>query len=263
MKVGFIGCGNMGKAIIEGIIDHDGNEEIVLYDHHLNEDSLWIKQTGVKLANNEKAIASECDYIILAVKPNQIVDVLRTINSSLDESKIIVSLAAGISIDEISKYVLLKQPIIRIMPNTAAAVGESMSGIMVNKYVSDDAIQYTVEFCEKFGKAELINEADIDAFASVSGSSPAYFYEMLEAMGMAGIRHGLKADAAYRYAAQAMLGSAKTYLETQQHPAVLRDQVCSPAGTTIEAIEVLENNGFKGIVIDAVDACYEKAKKLK
>ncbi|MBR3841253.1 MAG: pyrroline-5-carboxylate reductase [Erysipelotrichales bacterium] len=263
MKIGFIGCGNMGKAIVEGVLDHDFSEEIVIYDHHLNEDSLWVKQTGVKIATSERQIATDCDYIILAIKPYQIVDVLRNINSCIDESKVIVSLAAGFTIDDISRYVLLKQPIIRIMPNTAAIVGESMSAIMINKYVSEEVIKFTLDFCEKFGKAELISESQIHAFIGLSGSSPAYFYEMLEALGMAGVHQGLKAEAAYRYAAQAMLGAAKTYLETQVHPSILRDQVCSPSGTTIEAVNILEREGFKGIVMDAAIECSEKSKRMK
>ena len=263
MKIGFIGCGNMGKAIIEGILDHDFSEEIIVYDHHLNDDSLWVKQTGVKVAADERQIARECDYIILAIKPYQIINVLRNINNCLDETKVIVSLAAGITIDDISRYVLLKQPIIRIMPNTAALVGESMSGVMVNKYVNDEMIEFIFDFCKMFGKAELIDESKIHAFIGISGSSPAYFYEMLEALGMAGVHQGLKSEAAYRYAAQAMLGAAKTYLETQIHPSILRDQVCSPSGTTIEAVKVLEREGFKGIVMDAMIECSEKSKNLK
>lgn len=261
MKIGFIGCGNMGKAIVEGAISNKFSHELYVYDHNLNDESLWVKQTGIKLLTSEREIAENCDYIILAVKPYHIDNVLKKIATSLDEKKVLISLAASISIDDISQHVPLKQPIVRIMPNTAAAVCASMSAVIINKYVDDDKLKFIIEFCESFGKAELINEDLINAFIAICGSSPAYYYEILEGMGMAGIKMGMKADMAYRLAAQAMLGSAMTYLEKQTHPAILRDQVCSPKGTTIEAVEVLEKNGVKGSIMEAVIACYNSAKK--
>ena len=263
MKIGFIGCGNMGKAIVEGLVDGESKFTIIAFDHNLTPENLWVKQTGVKIVSSEILVAEESDIIVLAVKPAQIFNVLQVISSVVDETKIIVSLAAGISIDEISKYFLFKQPIVRLMPNTAAVVKESMTAIMINRYVSDEMLETIVEFCEGFGKAELIDEDKIHAFIGVSGSSPAYFYEMLEALGMAGVKEGLKADFAYRYAAQAMLGAAKTYLETQLHPAILRDQVMSPGGTTIEAINVLEKSNFRGSVMEAVSKCSEKSRGMK
>ncbi len=262
MKIGFIGCGSMGKAMVEGILNNsETSPEIYVYDHHLKDDSLWVKQTGISALESESAVVEMCDYIIFAIKPYAIPDVLHKVSNVLNESKVIVSIAANLTINQIAMNTLLKQPIIRLMPNVSAKVGESMTAVMPNKYVSDNVLKFTMELCEKFGIAEIIDESKVDAFVAVSGSSPAYYFEVLEGIALGGIEMGLSSDSAYRYAAQAMKGAAKMYLDTKTHPAILRDSVCSPKGTTIEAVHVIEKNNVKGTMMEAVKVCAEKSSK--
>jgi len=152
--------------------------------------------------------------------------------------------------------------IIRTMPNTPAMVCEGMTAVCPNPLVSKQELEYICKLLSSFGKAEVVAEYMMDAVVAVSGSSPAYVFMFIEAMADAAVKEGLPRDKAYKFAAQAVYGSAKMVLETGKHPAVLKDMVCSPAGTTIDAVEVLERNGFRSSVMQAMDACAKKAKAL-
>lgn len=173
-----------------------------------------------------------------------------------------VSIAAGKSIDALSNAFGKEVKLIRIMPNTPALVGEGMSAISANEKVTEAEKEKVIEIFNSFGKCEEVSESLMDTVTAVSGSSPAYVFMFIEAMADAAVVGGMPRDKAYIFAAQAVLGSAKMVLDTKKHPGVLKDMVCSPAGTTIEAVSVLEEKGMRDAVISAMKVCMEKSKEM-
>jgi pyrroline-5-carboxylate reductase len=188
--------------------------------------------------------------------------VIADIMDSVDENKVIVSIAAGKTINWMASEFEKPTKIIRVMPNTPALVGEGCSAVCRNDLVSDSDFHFVIELLESFGKAYTVPETLMDVVVGVSGSSPAYVFLFIEAMADAAVAGGMPRKQAYEFAAQSVLGSAKMVLETGKHPGELKDMVCSPAGTTIEAVRVLEEEGFRGTVMDAVTACIDKSKSL-
>ena len=176
--------------------------------------------------------------------------------------KLVVSIAAGISLDIIESFLGKDKRIIRVMPNTPALVGEGMAGLSPNELVSDEEAELVKKLFESFGKAEIVPEKLQDAVCGISGSSPAYVFMFIEAMADGAVAEGMPRAQAYKFAAQAVLGSAKMVLETGKHPGELKDAVCSPGGTTIEAVAALEQAGFRSAVIDAERICIDKSRSL-
>ena len=199
---------------------------------------------------------------MLAVKPFHFAEVVPEISEEVTENKLVISIAAGQTIANIEKLFTKQISLVRVMPNTPALVGEGAAGICRNEKVTEEDLHKAVEIFECLGMAEVIPESMIDAVIGVSGSSPAYVFMFIEAMADAAVADGMPRASAYRFAAQAVLGSAKMVLETGKHPAELKDMVCSPAGTTIEAVRVLEEKGFRSAVFEAQKACVEKAKNM-
>lgn len=183
------------------------------------------------------------------------------IQPTLPGGQIIVTIAPGKTLAWLGER-LGDVKIVRTMPNTPALVGEGITGVCKNNLVTEDEFAYVLKLLSSFGLAEAIPESLMDAVVSVSGSSPAYVFLFIEAMADAAVADGMPRAQAYKFAAQAVLGSAKMVLETGKHPAELKDMVCSPAGTTIEAVRVLEEKGFRGAVMDAMKACTAKAKGI-
>lgn len=264
MKIGFIGNGNMGTAILGGIIEKGvvKPEDIIVAD--VNETGLRQSEEkyGVATTTDNKYAAKNADMLFLSVKPNVIYKVIDGIKDSIDENTLIVSIAAGQSISKLEEAFGKKIKLVRVMPNTPALVGEAMSGIAVNKNVGEDEKNMVLEIFNCLGKGELIEEYMMDAVTAVSGSSPAYIFMLIEAMADAAVQEGLPRSKAYTFAAQAVLGSAKMVLETGKHPGELKDMVCSPAGTTIDAVAVLEAEGFRSSVMKAMKACADKSKSM-
>lgn len=265
---GFIGCGNMARAIIGGIINSGivtCNDIIVSDPVFSNIDELKCVYNIVGSSDNIKTAAS-ADILFLCVKPNILFSVLEQIKDSIKPNAIIVSIAAGKKISDIEKCIENKCCIVRVMPNTPALVGEGMSAIALNSVISTESYSEQVELIKKvfdsFGKSEIVPETTLDAVTALSGSSPAYVFMFIEAMADAAVKAGMPRDKAYTFAAQAVLGSAKMVLDTGKHPGELKDMVCSPAGTTIEAVEILEKGGFRGLVMQAMDACVKKSKNM-
>lgn len=261
--IGFIGAGNMGKAMIGGIIKSGlySPDNIIVSDKNEESLSTLKKELGVKttLINKESALS---DILFLCVKPQIIYDVIDEIKESVPADTIIVSIAAGQAIENIEKAFNKPIKLVRVMPNTPALVGESMSAMTPNKNADKDDISLVKKILESFGKAEVVPEKLMDAATAASGSSPAYVFMLIEAMADAAVNAGMPRNQSYTFAAQAVLGSAKMVLETGIHPGELKDMVCSPAGTTIEAVKVLENRGFRAAIIDAMDACVKKSKSM-
>lgn len=262
--IGFIGAGNMGQAIVGGIVKAGlvPSENIIMSDLYQPSLERAKNNYNIEVTTNNKLVAEKSDILILAVKPNLYSAVINEIKDLVKEDVIIVTIAAGKSIDSIEKSFGKELKVIRTMPNTPALVGEGMTAVCPNKLITDGDLEEVSKLISSFSKLEVVSESLIDAVTSVSGSSPAYVYMFIEAMADAAVLQGMPRDKAYKFAAQTVLGSAKMVLETGMHPGALKDMVCSPGGTTIEAVAELEAKGFRSAVISAMNKCYEKSKEM-
>ena len=262
--IGFIGGGNMASAIIGGIISSGlSDKNHIIASTKTQESANRLKETfGIQTSTENLEISSNADILFLAVKPNMFASVIPQICDSLKKNAIIVSIAAGQPIARIEEMFQKPIKLIRAMPNTPALVGEAMSALCKNDNVSDEEIQEVKQIFDSFGKSEIVSEKLMDAVTGVSGSSPAYVYLFIEAMADAAVADGMPWAQAYKFAAQSVLGSAKMVLETGKHPGELKDMVCSPGGTTIEAVAELENGGLRSTVIKAQRACVAKSIEM-
>lgn len=264
MNIGFIGNGNMGGAIVNGIISQKiaSYQDIIISD--INEESLekTAAKYGVKTTTDNTDVAKNSDMLFLAVKPNVLYKVIDEIKDFVNSQTLIVSIVAGQSIEKIEKAFKKTIKLVRVMPNTPAFVGEAMSGISPNENASDEDIKKALDVFSSIGRAQIVPEKLMDAVTAVSGSAPAYVFMFIEAMADAAVIGGMPRNQAYTFAAQAVLGSAKMVLETDMHPGELKDMVCSPSGTTIEAVAVLEQEGMRNSVIKAMQACMDKSANM-
>lgn len=254
----------MATAIIHGILSSGFAKasDINISDRDASKLGAFEK-LGINIYTDNKKAAADCGLVLLAVKPNAVKSVMSDLSGVCDiENKLIVSIAAGTSTDALEKYIGKNVRIIRVMPNTPALVGEGMAALCKNSLATERDMKTAVDMFSTFGKAVEVAESKMDAVTAVSGSGPAYVYMFIEALADGGVLNGLPRDVAYTLAAQTVLGAAKTVLETGRHPGSLKDDVCSPGGTTIEAVASLERNSFRGSVIEAVNVCAEKSSKL-
>lgn len=262
--LGFIGGGNMGQAMMGGIIGANifAPEHIMVAD--LNEKCLHniADKYGVKTTTSNVELATASDILILAVKPNLYPIVIEGIKDVVKDDVIIVTIAAGRDIASTVDSFGKDTKVIRVMPNTPALVGEGMSGVCANSLITEKELQEVLDIFSSFGKVEVIGEYLMDVVTAVSGSAPAYIFMIIEAMADAAVLDGMPRDKAYTFAAQTVLGSAKMVLETGMHPGLLKDMVCSPGGTTIEAVATLEKKGLRTALISAMQACTKKSKAL-
>ncbi|MBC1421413.1 pyrroline-5-carboxylate reductase [Listeria seeligeri] len=264
-KIGFIGAGNMGTAMIRGLAKTDYINRKDLFVCGRNIEKLHPLETefqGIQLTTSIEELAEQADIIILSVKPYTIPEVLTNIKNKLSKDKIIISVAAGVTIQDLENLTTKETKIVRVMPNTPALVGEAMSSITPNGSVTAEETEIITTIFASFGKAEVVPESLMDAVVGVSGSSPAYVYMFIEALADGAVLNGLPRDKAYKFAAQAVLGAAKMVLETGEHPGKLKDMVTSPGGTTIEAVKSLEDSGFRSAVINAVQAAAVKNSNM-
>jgi len=264
MKIGFVGCGNMAQAIISGLIDNKmfAPEEIIASDKSDKALSSAKEKYGINTTTNNSELVLESEVIVLAVKPQIIANVISEISNAVGEQKLIISIAAGQSLARLRELFGREMKLVRTMPNTPALVGESMTAMCCSNNINEVEATYVAKILGSFGKVEIVPESIMDAVVAVSGSSPAYVAMMIEAMADAAVLKGMPRDKAYTFAAQAVYGTAKLIMETGMHPGQVKDMVCSPAGTTIEAVKVLENKGFRSAVIEAMEACAEVSSKL-
>lgn len=263
-KLGFIGCGNMGKAMMGGIINSGQLKASEIMVSDLNEAALTQahEELGIHTTTDSVTLAKECEIIVVAVKPNIYGIVLEQIKAVLEDSKIIVTIAAGITLDFVENILGSDKKIVRTMPNTPALVGEGMTAMCPNKNIDKDTQDYILSLLSAFGKTEIVGEYLIDSVIGVSGSSPAYVFMFIEAMADAAVLAGMPRAQAYTFAAQAVYGSAKMVMETGMHPGALKDMVCSPGGTTIEAVKMFEKTGLRSAVIESMTACIDKSKAM-
>ena len=262
--IGFIGAGNMGKAIINGLISSkllDKDHIIASAKTEKTRDSLKT-EFGIEVFADNKTIVQKSDYLILAIKPNMHKEVLEEISSAVKPSLVVITIGAGISIQYLKDKLKNSDKFVKAMPNTPARVGSGMTALTMGEGLNKDEIEDVLSIFNSFGKAEIVDEKLMDAVTAVSGSSPAYVYIMIEAMADAAVLQGMKRDQAYIFAAQAVMGAAKMVLETGIHPAELKDNVCSPGGTTIEAVSKLEEMGFRAAILEAMKVCAAKSHKM-
>ena len=264
-KIGFIGSGNMGRAMIGGIISSGlvpANHLIASAKTQVTLDTLS-EQYGIRTTLDNETVAVESDIIFLAVKPYLYETVIKEIKDSVTDDKIIVAIAAGQTISRIESLFSKDIKLVRTMPNTPALLGEGMTGMAYEESnYSEEEKAVLRGIFEACGRLEVVDERMMDAVGCVSGCSPAYVYMFVEALADGAVKYGLPRAKAYQMAAQTVLGSAKMVLETGKHPGQLKDEVCSPGGTTIAGVSALEEWGFRNAVIKAEDASYEKGRKM-
>lgn len=264
-KLGLIGAGNMSGAILSGVVQKGflPPEDICLYDVNPGQCQKWRDRYPVQIAQDNPALVTASDAVILAVKPLYLQGVLQEIRPYA-RGKRIISIAAGWTtamltdiLDEASGAQVL-----RVMPNTPAMVGEGYTALCKENTFDAESLAWAERLFGTLGQTQVFPENLFDAVIAVSGSSPAYAYLFLEAMADGAVKLGIPRAQAYRAAAQAVLGAAKMVLETGEHPGKLKDDVCSPGGTTIAAVHALEQSGFRGSVMDAMEACAQKSRQM-
>ncbi len=263
MKISFIGAGNMGSAIIGGIVKSRlaNPTDITVADRDNDKLNTINAQYGVSITTSNTDCL-DCDILFLCVKPNVIYSVIDEIKDAVGENTIVVSIAAGQSIKKMADAFGKAVKIIRVMPNTPALVGEGMAAISLSDTLREEEADAVVKIFKSVGKAEIVPESLMDTVTAISGSSPAYVFMFIEAMASAAESEGMDKDMAYTFAAQSVFGSAKMVMETDVSPEQLKINVCSPGGTTIEAVAVLENEDMHGMIGRAMKACSEKSKIL-
>lgn len=265
MKIGFIGLGNMATAMIGGMLQKGiANPEDIIGSAKTEKTVRKAEEEyKIKVTLSNREVAEESEILFLAVKPVFFPEVIEEIKDVVDEKKVIVSIAAGRDLAYLNQAFGRKElKLIRCMPNTPALVLEGCTGVCAGENVSDEELGKVLTLLRSFGTASVVPERLMDVVVGVSGSSPAYAFMFIEAMADSAVAAGMPRSQAYEFAAQAVLGSAKMVLETGKHPGELKDMVCSPGGTTIQAVKVLEEKGMRAAVIDAVEACIEKSKEM-
>lgn len=264
-KFGFIGCGNMGGALVSAAAKAIPAENIYLCDAFKAKSEELANKYGANVSS-VSAIAEKCDYIFLGVKPQGFSALFEELSPILKERKndfVLVSMAAGISISAIEKMSDCDCAIIRIMPNTPVSVGEGMILYSANKNVGTEQIDTFVNALSMAGKLDNIPEDKIDAASALSGCGPAFVYMFAEALSDGAVECGLPRDKAMLYAAQTLLGAAKLLKDSGKHPGALKDAVCSPGGTTIAGVHALEDGAFRASTMNAVKKAYERTLELK
>ena len=266
MKIGFIGCGNMGSAMIRGILKKGAARprDVMAVCAGGRRARELADELGILAGKDGAEAAAFADVLFLAIKPQQFSAAAPLVRPALDQRDriTVVSMAPGYTLEALGDLFGEKHALIRIMPNTPAMAGEAMTGICPAADVSAEETAVVETLCRSFGETEIVPEKLLDVVTAVSGSSPAYVYMLIEAMADGAVLEGMSRAQAYRFAAQAVLGSARMVLDTGIHPGELKDRVCSPGGTTIEAVRVLEEKGFRSAVIEAEHACAAKSRAM-
>ena len=259
MKYGFIGCGNMGGAIAKALCQN--TKDILITDRSGKAKNL-AAELGIGYAD-AATIAAECEAIFLGVKPHMMEGVLVPLQGILAEKRpLLITMAAGLEIAKIEAFAGARLPVIRIMPNTPTAIGKGVIPYCCNDLVAKKMLAGWLQDMDRCGLLDELEERLMDAASALSGSGPAYMYVFLEALADGAVACGIPRAKALSYAAMTMAGSAEMYLATKAHPGALKDAVCSPGGSTIEGIKVLEQHGFRGAAMDCIAAAYQKNKEL-
>ena len=270
-KAAFIGVGNMGGALARAACRAIGPDQVVLSNRTQSKAETLAAELGCAAASSNADAVREAEYIFLGVKPQMMRALLNTLAPVLADSyaagegKVLVSMAAGVRIDDMRPY--LKRagydvPVVRIMPNTCAAIGKGMTAISTEEWVDESVLEDVEEILTATGRVERIDETLMDQFSAVAGCGPAFVYPYIEALADGGVMAGLPRKQAMEYAAQMVLGAAAMVLESGKHPGQLKDEVCSPGGSTIAGVAELERGGLRAAAINAVLAAYKRGTEL-
>lgn len=267
-KIGFIGAGNMGGALITAACSGNDPQDVIITDYFVDKAEALAENLGCCVAKDNAEVVRSARYVMLAVKPQVLSSVLREISPVLKECidagqpKVLVSIAAGVTVESITKNLDVDLPIIRIMPNTPVSIGKGMilltSDVRGEVKVSEEQFEEFVSIMHAAGEFDRIREDGIDEATVATGCTPAYVYMLIEAMADGAVMAGVPRDKAMKYAAQATIGSAAMVLESGLHPGALKDAVCSPGGSTIVGVAELEKGGFRHAVIQAMLGAYHK-----
>ena len=261
-EAGFIGAGNMGGALALAVLKKVSGDMVAVSCSSRESSEAKAEKLGCRAAKAEEILSSS-RYVFLGIKPQTVRSVVRGLEASVhDSGAVFVSMIAGVSLESLAEMLGADKKIIRIMPNTACAVGQGVVLICANANVSDEDLSDFEAMMEHSGMTDRIDEKLIDAASAVSGCGPAYAYMFIEALADGAVKCGLPREKAIRYAAQMLLGSAELTLKSGKHPELLKDEVCSPGGSTIAGVAELEEYAFRSACIAAVNAAYEKTKKL-
>lgn len=261
---GFIGVGNMGGALAKAAAKMLPPEQLLVSSRTTEKASAFAAQLGCNAGDNA-AVAANCQYIFLGVKPQGMAAMLADIAPVLanrSDRFILVTMAAGLTMEQIQSMAGRAYPVIRIMPNTPASIGAGMILYTTSNDVTDAECQRFLHGLSAAGRLDFLSETLIDAGCAVSGCGPAFVYLFIEALADGGVACGLPRIKALEYAAQTVCGAAQMVLESGQHPGVLKDAVCSPGGTTIAGVHALEQGAFRADSMNAVCAAYEKSKQF-
>ncbi|HZV80549.1 MAG TPA: pyrroline-5-carboxylate reductase [Geobacteraceae bacterium] len=262
-KIGFIGGGNMAEAIIRGLLATGmAPDQITIAEPSEPRKILLADRYKVTVSGDNSAVAANAGVVVLAVKPQVASTVLTQLRGNIGSDTLLISIMAGVSTASIETTMQQSVRVVRVMPNTPALVMEGASALCRGSHAVEEDLTLTEALFAQVGTTCRVDEKLIDAVTGLSGSGPAYVLTFLEALADAGVKNGLSRDAALTLAAQTLLGTAKLYLETGEHPAALRDKVTSPGGTTIAGLYALERGGFRGTVMGAVDAAVARSKEL-
>lgn len=264
LKVGFVGVGRMGSCLVKGAVAYGvlSADNVWIYDVDGAKMKSLTASLGVRAAKSIEEIGQECGVVVLSVKPDQFYEAAQGLKKEMDESKCAVSIMAGVEMAMIRDELGGKCSTVRVMPNVACRVREGIAAVTRGAGVPDEIYRFVCALFEALGGMVEVQEEKMDAVTALSGSGPAYVFMVMEALADAGVTVGLDRKTAMKLAVRTVVGAGKLVDETGVEPSELRAEVSSPGGTTVEAIAVLERRGFRGALIDAVAAAWEKAKSL-
>ena len=263
-KIGVIGTGNMGEALISGLLHSRSStpENIICSDIRKDKLKIVKESYGVLTSGNNLNVVSASEIVVYAVKPQIMASVLRETATSLDMSKLIISIAAGVPLSAIESCLNKDLRLVRVMPNIAASVKEGAAAIAAGKHALKDDLKVAKAIFDSVGKSVIIEEELMDAITGLSGSGPAYLFLIVDALADAGVKMGLSREDALLLSTQTVLGAAKLLMETNEHPGKLKDRVTSPGGTAIAGLHTLEEGGLRTTLINAVEAATRRSKEL-
>lgn len=262
-KIGFVGGGNMAEALIKGLFAGGVSAEKIMASEPSELRREHLKDVfGIQLAESNRQLVESCDIVVLSIKPQIVAEVLEEFSDIPMDDKLLISILAGVTTASIEKFFVSSPRVVRVMPNTPALVGEGASAICRGHNASQGDLQLVKKLLESVGIVQIIDERQMDAATGLSGSGPAYIYTVIEALADGGVREGLRRDIAHALAVQTVVGAALMVRETGEHPAILRDQVCSPGGTAIAGISTLEKNGLRTTLMEAVTASAGRSREL-
>lgn len=260
-KIACIGTGSMGGVIMRAVCKKFDAWNVTVTSKNPEHAKAFAEETGCKSFEKNSDAVKDAKYVFIGVKPFMVETVLKEIAPALSKDAVVISMAAGMSIEKLEGFAKGVR-FIRIMPNVPAQIGQAMTALSCNANITEEELAEAKAILEAAGKVEQVPEKLMDCVTAVSGSGPAFVFMFIEALADAAVKCGMPRSQAYIYAAQTVKGSAELVLQSGKHPAVLKDSVCSPGGTTIDGVAALENKGLRDAVISAVVAAYDKSASM-